>query len=307
MIDVVDRMAFASERDWLDAVGDALARTGFAVVEGHGVEAPRLSQVEAAARTFFALGHEEKHAVAPRRWNPASPNRYRGYFPSEVDGKDGLDMGDPALGPDDSDLLARPGYEPNRFPASLDDAWHAVVESGFGAMAGLGRRLACGLVDGLGGRSAALAEALERPAAQSTYRFNGYPRTETSDDARTPLACEAHFDSCLLTLLHQDRQGGLEVRDTDGAWRRVPYRPGALVVNTGRALERLTGGRLPATLHRVVATTEPRISVPFFLEPRWDFPLAPSTIGLEDEGAAPMTYEAFLAEAMAVFAEYQDR
>ena len=43
-----------------------------------------------------ALPEEEKQQSAPQRWNPRSANRYRGYFPSTVQGKEGLDLGDPA-------------------------------------------------------------------------------------------------------------------------------------------------------------------------------------------------------------------
>ena len=315
MIPVVDRRTFATSTDFHAAMRDALEGTGFAVLEGHGLEAALIERVERTARAFFGLARTERLEAAPRRWNPTATNRYRGYFPSEVDGKDGLDLGDPSLGASDRSLLARPGYEVNVVPRALDADWHADIEAGFEAFACLGRELAEGLVAALDGDARPLSEALGRPGAQSTFRFNRYPRIPehervVPDDDTPPLSCDAHFDSGLLTLLHQDRQGGLQVRTRDGEWRDVPYRPGALVVNTGRALERLSGGRLRATLHRVVTTPEARLSIPFFLEPRWDFPIGPNSIGLREPAGstepAP-TYEAFLADAMSILPEYQAR
>ncbi len=315
MIPIVDRRAYDTPAAFHDALRGALEGTDFAVLEGHGLLADLLSSTERAAHTFFALPRPTRLEAAPRRWNPDATNRYRGYFPSEVDGKDGLDLGDPSLGDREAALLARPGYERNVLPDALDATWHRDVEAAFEAFARLGRALVVGLVEAIGGDAGDVAEALERPAAQSTFRFNRYPRIPESERVPNPgdgpgLSCDAHFDSGLLTLLHQDRQGGLQVRTRDGAWLDVPYRPGALVLNTGRALERLSGGRLCATLHRVVTTPDARLSIPFFVEPRWDFPIDPASIGLPDvrgAEATPPTYEAFLDEAMSVLPEYQAR
>lgn len=316
MIPIVDRTRFTSPASFHEAMRGALEETGFAVLEGHGLEGDPLARLERAARSFFELPRAARLEAAPRRWNPDATHRYRGYFPSEVDGKDGLDFGDPALRASDADLLAHPGYEVNVRPAALGADWQRDVEAGFDAFARLGSDLTIGLAEALGGAPDALAEALARPAAQSTLRFNRYPKQSPDDGppgdgAAPPLSCAAHFDSGLLTLLHQDVQGGLQVRRRDSAWLDVPFRPGALVINTGRALERLSGGRLPATLHRVRRTREARLSIPFFLEPRWDFPIDPRSIGLavpeDDARVEAPTYEAFLEQAMSVLPEYQSR
>ncbi len=53
----------------------------------------------------------------------------------------------------------------------------------------------------------------------------------------------------------------------DGTYMDVATRKNALVVNFGQTLSKMTGNRVKATWHRVLAIGRPRQSVPFFLEP----------------------------------------
>ncbi|MEM9174586.1 MAG: 2OG-Fe(II) oxygenase family protein [Myxococcota bacterium] len=278
------------------ALRRAFEEVGFMVVTGHGVDRSLLAGIVDAAHGFFALSDEEKRACAPRRWNASATNRYRGYFPSDVHGKEGLDLGDPRL--EDAALLERPFYERNVVPARLGAAFADAIEAWFAALTPLGVRIVREALAAIDAAAGWVDDAFERPAAQTTLRFNRYP-TDTalaSPDPDAPaLFCEAHFDSDVLTLLHQDQQGGLQVRTTDHRWVDVPYLEGAFVVNSGRALQILSGDRYPATVHRVVPTAGARLSIPFFLEPRWD-----ARIGDE-------TYERYIGRAMSHFPEYADR
>ena len=61
----------------------------------------------------------------------------------------------------------------------------------------------------------------------------------------------------------------MQVLREDGTWLDVIPRPGSLVVNLGKCLSKMTGGRVKATMHRVLAIGRPRHSVPFFLEPAY--------------------------------------
>lgn len=123
----------------------------------------------------------------------------------------------------------------------------------------------------------------------STLRLLHYPPVESAasgsatsaSDAK--LSCTPHTDSGILTLLHQDSTGGLEVRNSSGDWVAAPYVPESLVVNIGDLMAKVSGGRFVATMHRVrapgtnssaVCVNDPnasshlgRISVPFFFEP----------------------------------------
>ncbi len=61
----------------------------------------------------------------------------------------------------------------------------------------------------------------------------------------------AHTDYGVCTILATDEVPGLQVCQ-DGEWHAVPHLPGALVVNTGRVMERW--GPAPSRTQRVTRT-----------------------------------------------------
>ena len=111
------------------------------------------------------------------------------------------------------------------------------------------------------------------------FRIFRYPPVAPSADG---WGVAEHTDYGLLTLLAQDDQGGLQVRGPDG-WIDVPPDPGALVVNLGDMLDRMTEGRYRSTAHRVrpTASTTDRLSFPFFFDPSWDAEVRPLPLGGE--------------------------
>jgi isopenicillin N synthase-like dioxygenase len=58
-------------------------------------------------------------------------------------------------------------------------------------------------------------------------------------------------DPGLLTLVHQDEMGGLQVK-VGASWVDVPHVPDSFVVAVGDSLERLTSGRYAAAVRRQV-------------------------------------------------------
>lgn len=285
----------------------ACAEVGFMTVVGHGIPRELVDATADAAERFFAQPERAKLAVAPRRWNSGSPNVYRGYFPSAVAGKEGLDLGEPHL--DDAALLAGPYHERNLAPGGLGPEWQSTVAAYFDAASRLGTALLRTLVAALGGRPERVGPAFARPASLSTLRFNFYPErpepVARAEDDGAALSCEAHVDSGLLTLLHQDGRGGLQVKGADDRWHDLAPEPGAFVVNTGLALQRMTGRALVATRHRVLHDRRPRLSIPFFLEPVPDFVMDAASLGLPFAGEPRrQTYAQFLERSLAKFSEY---
>lgn len=158
----------------------------------------------------------------------------------------------------------------------------------------------------------------------STLRLLHYPTTntprprtdsgigsspETNIDVK--LSCTPHTDSGLLTLLHQDSTGGLEVRESSGKWIAAPYIPGSIVVNIGDLMAKVSGGRFVATLHRVRAPVKMdggemgRFSVPFFFEPG-EKCLVKSVDGDGDGDGDVVVYGEHVRAKMKTWVEFRD-
>lgn len=100
-----------------------------------------------------------------------------------------------------------------------------------------------------------------------TLRYLHYPASGAG--SALPAGAGAHTDHGSITLLWQDGQAGLEVRDAQGRWLPVSSDPSQVVVNIGDLLQCWTAGRCQSTLHRVrqAQTGQPRYSIAFFATP----------------------------------------
>lgn len=89
-------------------------------VTNHGIPISKIDNLLKTCRKFFYLNEEEKLKIAPKKWNPNTNTVYRGYFPSSVNGKEGLDIGDPLLKQNMVDLLKKEKFEVNHDMSFLD-------------------------------------------------------------------------------------------------------------------------------------------------------------------------------------------
>ena len=255
------------------AIDRACRRHGFFVVTGHGVDPGRFARLEAASRAFFALPEAQKAAISMDRGGRA----WRGWFPpggeltsGVPDGKEGIYFG-AELGPDHPRVAAgTPLHGPNQFPAepaALRPAVLAVLDE----LTALGHRLLGLVAAGLGLDPGWFRDTVTTEPTV-LFRIFHYPEAGTVPDARWGV--QEHTDYGLLTILHQDDVGGLEVRTPTG-WAEVPPVPEAFVCNIGDMLERMTGGVYRSTPHRVRAPARSRLSFPFFFDPSWDAEITP--------------------------------
>ncbi|RVX66188.1 hypothetical protein B0A52_10080 [Exophiala mesophila] len=108
-------------------------------------------------------------------------------------------------------------------------------------------------------------------------RYHHYPQVDRKSLVEgTKARVGAHSDYGTMTLLFQDKVGGLEVEHPTkkGQFDPAPYLEGAAIVNIGDFLQRWTNDVLKSTLHRVVAPqvddgtgfTRERRSIPFFMQ-----------------------------------------
>ena len=168
----------------------------------------------------------------------------------------------------------------------------------------------------LGQKRAAGDRALSGPGAadffeapitdgNSVLRLLHYP---PGDFAGPRIRAGAHEDINAITLLLGAEEAGLEILDRDGGWLPINPPPGAVVVNIGDMLARLTNDTLPSTTHRVVNPAPERrgvarYSTPFFLHFRPDFLIEtlPGCVTADrpDRYPEPITAQAFLEQRLA--------
>jgi isopenicillin N synthase-like dioxygenase len=88
-------------------------------------------------------------------------------------------------------------------------------------------------------------------------------------------ALAPHSDGSFLTLLPMTPVPGLQVMTPSRSWLNVSYIEGALIVNTGQILNRLSNDRFIATPHRVINPPAKRYGLVFFFYPDDDASIAP--------------------------------
>ena len=87
----------------LNQIQRACIEVGFFQIVGHGIEKNLIHKITRTAHKFFNSKKDNKYKLAPKKWNKSNNNVYRGYCPSDVNGKEGLDIGDPLI----SDLFVK--------------------------------------------------------------------------------------------------------------------------------------------------------------------------------------------------------
>ncbi|XP_070532487.1 uncharacterized protein [Ptychodera flava] len=110
------------------------------------------------------------------------------------------------------------------------------------------------------------------PDNESAIRFLYYPPVPENVEV-DQIRCGEHSDYGSITLLFQDNQGGLEVKEKDGDFFPATPIDGAVVVNIGDLMQRWTSDKLVSTVHRVAlpetedAKRSPRQSMAYFYHP----------------------------------------
>ncbi|HKT76319.1 MAG TPA: 2-oxoglutarate and iron-dependent oxygenase domain-containing protein [Sphingobium sp.] len=260
--------------DFAAALGASFQRFGFAMVKDHGMDRDLIDQGWALARRFFALPVEAK-----RRHDAKANGGQRGYtaFGTEIAkgasendlkefwhvGRD-LPAGHPLAGT----------MPPNVWPEEIPE-FRPVLSRLYADFDRVGADLLGAIALYLGLEEHWFDDAIRN--GNSILRLLHYPPVSPQAPG---IRAGAHEDINLITLLLGAEEGGLELQDRDGNWLAVVPPPGALVINVGDMLQRLTNHRLPSTSHRVVNPPSERrgiarYSMPFFLHLRPDFLIEP--------------------------------
>ena len=245
-----------------DALGASLRSAGFAMVEDHGISPALIAQGWDLAQEFFALPEDEKRSYYVEGGGGA-----RGYTPF------GREIAKGAAVHDLKEFwhVGRDVPTPNIWPTRPAE-FRACFTALYAAFDAVGARILSAIALHLG-----LAEDWFTPVVaggNSILRLLHYPPVAGAENGA--IRAGAHEDINLITLLLGAEEAGLELLSKKGEWLGFSPPAGAMVVNIGDMLQRLTNHVLPSTTHRVrnpagERAEFSRYSMPFFLHPRSDF------------------------------------
>ncbi len=298
-----------SSLETIKKIEKACIKVGFFQVTGHGISLKSINNICKVGNKFFNSSKKNKRKMAPKKWNKKNKNIYRGYFPSNVNGKEGLDIGDLKVTKKFASTVKNQYIEYLNLNRSIDKKSIKILENYFNNIFTLGEKLFRSIIK-LYKKDLDNSKVFLRPKTLSTLRFNYYPKqtrpVEISKQDGVALGCETHVDSGVFTILYQDKKGGLQVQNRrNKKWYDVPFNKKALVINTGRALEFLSKGKFKATNHRVLWNKKKRMSIPFFFEPSYDFKMNKSFLNRPKINNSGIIYEKFLNQSLKKFVEYQ--
>jgi len=284
---------------------------GFFQVIEHGISKKNINTICNLGNKFFNSSKDNKIKLAPKKWNYKNKNIYRGYFPNDVNGKEGLDIGDLKVTKKYATIKKKQYIEYINLNKSFDKKSIKILSKYFDVIFVLGETLFKSIIKLYNKDLNNSKLAFSRLKTLSTLRFNYYPNqskpVEISKQDGVALGCETHVDSGIFTILYQDKKGGLQVQNRKNKkWYNVPFNKNALVVNTGLALEYLSKGKFKATNHRVLWNKTKRMSIPFFFEPSYDFKMNKSFLnGSLKNKDNDIIYEIFLNSSLKKFVEYK--
>lgn len=286
-----------------DELGRSFAEYGFAIVRDHAIPPELIARADAKSKEFFALPDEVK-----RGYKIEGGGGARGYTPFGTEKAKDADVFDlkefwhvgRSLDPDHPLAEYMP---PNVWPKEIEGFEETFTQL-YAAFEKAGGRVLEAIALHLG-----LDRKYFEPTVKdgnSVMRLLHYPPLgpEAPEGA---IRAAAHGDINTITLLLGAEEAGLELLSKKGEWLAVDVPEGALVINVGDMLERLTAGTLRSTTHRVVnprgeAAQRSRYSMPFFVHFRPDFLIEPLPSCLPNADPAvdlePITAHDFLQQRL---------
>lgn len=254
----------ATQRAFIEQLGDAFHGIGFVGVTGHGIPKKLIDDFYVAAKKFFALPEEVK-----RKQEIPGAAGQRGYT---AFGKEKAKQSKVA------DL--KEFFQIGQETASMSAAERNPQVEEVPEFMDLGMQLYRAFETKGNSLLRAIALHLNLPEDYfANYTKDGisilraihYPPI-TSEPA-SAIRAEQHEDINLITLLVGASAGGLQLQNAEGEWLEIVPENDEIVINVGDMLQRLTNNYLKSTTHRVVNPPreewhKPRLSIPFFLHPR---------------------------------------
>lgn len=286
-----------------EEIGRSFEEYGFAVIRDHGIPQDLIDRAEVMSKEFFALPEGVKKA-----YHIPGGGGARGYTPFGTEKAKDASVHD----------LKEFWHVGRELPAGhplaeymADNLWPKEVDGFrdtftrlYASFEEAGARVLEAIAIHLGLPREFFAPTVED--GNSVMRLLRYPPLE-GKEAEGAIRAAAHGDINTITLLLGAEEAGLELLTAEGEWLAIDPPAGALVVNIGDMLDRLTNGKLRSTTHRVVnphgeAAYRARYSMPFFLHFRPDYVIEtlPSCINPESpsDHPAPISSHDYLMQRL---------
>lgn len=255
---------------------DAFSRIGFCYFTNIGVSQALVDGVFAQSHRFHTQADAAKRALVMNDF-------HRGYMPpktSLIATSTVAKVTQPNLSeslmvmhevPEGDPRTGQPLQGPNQWPAELP-GFKEGVQAYDQAMGAFCRRLLRPIALALGLDADWMAPYFANPT--TFLRLLHYP-PQPAEAGEDSFGSAPHTDYGFITVLVQDSNGGLAVRNKDGSWLAAPPVPGSWVVNVGDMLSHWTNGRWQSTPHSVRNTSgRDRYSCPFFFDMDMDSTVA---------------------------------
>lgn len=262
----------ADRAEFSQRIGDSFRTFGFAMVRDHGIDQALIDRAWGLTAQFFALpdqvkrGHFIPGQGGARGYTPFRTEVAKGA--TEKDLKEFWHIGRDL--PAGSPLAA--SMPPNVWPSEVEGFQETFTQL-YAQFDKAGAEILSAIAVYLGLDARWFDPAIED--GNSVLRLLHYP--PVGEGAGGAIRAGAHEDINLITLLLGAQEAGLELLGKNGEWLSVAPPEGAVVINIGDMLQRLTNHVLPSTTHRVRnpegdRAAHSRYSMPFFLHLRSDFP-----------------------------------
>ncbi len=295
--------------DFGEALVKSFRETGFAVLTDHPIPQETIDEALSAAKAFFMLPDNTKRA-----YHDPKGGGQRGYTPFGVENAKGAQKADlkefwhtgRGFDTEGADLQAKgmdmAAIMPPTPSVSEIEAFDANTEALFDAFDETGQSILSAIARAIGLEADWFSPRVKQ--GNSILRLLHYPALTTPPPAGSVRA-GAHEDINVITLLLGAEEAGLEVLHKSGEWLSINPPEGALVINVGDMLQRLTHDYLPSTTHRVVnpspeRAAHPRYSMPFFLHFAPDVLIEPLPVFVKPGHPAypPITAQDYLTERL---------
>ncbi len=264
------------------AIVEACQRIGFFYIKGHGIAPEVIDRATRVMREYFQLSAEVKGHCAitkgQRGWLAVGQARLEGSATHDL--KEiffwGPESWHPRLQQDGESLVTTNVWPDDDFPVL-----RSALLPYYDAAQVVGRRLLSAIAIGLGVDRDFFESRYTSPLARGQLVY--YPVSSASDESELRFGSSPHTDFGILTLLLQDENGGLQVKNRDGEWVAALPIEGTLVCNIGDLLHRWSNESLSSNFHRVInRSSNKRHSLVVFFDPDPDAVIDPADLGFPE-------------------------